>query len=67
MLWPPPGVPPIIANPYYRIILTLVFMLLATLTGYFLPKLVLRLQREEIDHAKRHAQKVAREKKNKTK
>lgn len=67
MLWPPPGVPPIIANAHYRIILTFTFMLLATLTGYYLPKLVIRLQKEEMIHAQKHAQKVVRERKDKKK
>jgi len=47
MLWPPPGIPPWIANEHYRITLTLIFIPMGIATGYFLPKMVLKMQREE--------------------
>jgi len=46
MLWPPPGVPPIATQTNYRIMLSLLFVPLAIFTGYYLPKIVLRLQRK---------------------
>jgi len=44
MLWPPPGVPPIATKHNYRVLLSCVFVPLAIFTGYYLPKLVLRMQ-----------------------
>eukprot|EP01111_Echinosteliopsis_oligospora_P007076 TRINITY_DN2166_c0_g1_i1.p1 TRINITY_DN2166_c0_g1~~TRINITY_DN2166_c0_g1_i1.p1 ORF type:complete len:281 (-),score=53.34 TRINITY_DN2166_c0_g1_i1:19-861(-) len=39
MLWPPPGVPSSFATEHYRLMLTALFMMLATSTGYVLPRI----------------------------
>jgi hypothetical protein len=46
MLWPPPGVPPAFAEKNYRQTLTVAFIFLASVTGYFLPKIALLLQQK---------------------
>lgn len=56
MLWPPPGVPPIFTATNYRIMLSCVFVPLAVVTGYFLPKFALRYQKPQAPLLK-HAQK----------
>jgi len=53
MLWPPPGVPTAFAGKNYRQLLTLGFMFLASVTGYFLPKLALLFHRPKKDKLKK--------------
>jgi hypothetical protein len=41
----------------YRVNFTITFIFLAWMTGYLLPKMVLRIQRQELDKAKQHHRK----------
>ncbi len=74
MLWPPPGVPDLVLlSKHHRIYLTMVFVPLAWLTGFALPKLVLSYRdrnakkKNKITVVNSNKNKLKKDKRNKTK